>query len=212
MTSTAIGTPDRVGNRILPADRRAHAGDHLLGGATDPIDRGLLRRRPVGQPAAERVRPGRRLHERSLVSRHRRAGRAERLRRDDLRHRLDRRLAGADVLHRRAAAESRQVHVRRCRCVPVAAAAGPDRGCVRRHTDAALLHDCADGRRRQSGDADVRHLVRVRGRHRRRGHAALRAVRRDDRDHVGADHQGDPAARRRHRADGARARASSSSR
>ena len=35
----------------------------------------------------------------------------------------------------------------------------------------------------------------------------LRAVRRDDRDHVGADHQGDPPARRRHRAGGARARA-----
>ena len=45
--------------------------------------------------------------------------------------------------------------------------------------------------------------VRVGGRHRRRGDAALRAVRRDDRDHVGADHQGDPAARRRDAADGA---------
>ena len=39
--------------------------------------------------------------------------------------------------------------------------------------------------------------VRSRGRHRRRGDARLRAVRRDDRDDVGADRQGGAAARRR---------------
>ena len=47
------------------------------------------------------------------------------LRRHDLRDRLARRLAGADVPHRRAAAQSGQVHLRRRRRVP--AAAGPVR-------------------------------------------------------------------------------------
>ena len=55
--------------------------------------------------------------------------------------------------------------------------------------------------------ADVRHPVRVGGRDRRRGDAAVRALRRHDRDDLGADHQGGPAARRRDAPDAARARA-----
>ena len=43
-------------------------------------------------------------------------------------------------------------------------AAGPGRGGLRRHPDAALLHHRADGRRRQPRQADVRHPVRVGGR------------------------------------------------
>ena len=48
--------------------------------------------------------------------------------------------------------------------------------------------------------------LRVGGAHRRRRDARLRALRRHDRDDLGADHQGDPAALRRDAADGARAR------
>ena len=51
----------------------------------------------------------------------------------------------------------------RLRQVPVRIAVG-----VRRHPDAALLHDRADGRRRQPDHADVRHPLRVGGRRRRR--------------------------------------------
>ncbi len=69
--------------------------------------------------------------------------------------------------------------------------------------DAALLRARADGRRRQPDSADVRHAVRVGGGERRRRDACLRALRRDDRDDVGADHQGHPAAVRRDAADGA---------
>ena len=178
-----------------------------MGGAPDALDERVLRRRPIGHRAPERARARRRLHERGVVSRHRRARRAPRLRRDDLRDRLAGRLAGADVPHRRAAPQSRQVHVRRRRRVPPAAGAGAHRLGVRRHPDGALLHDRADGRRRQPDPADVRHPLRVGGHRRRRRHARLRALRRHDRDDVGADHQGDAAALRRDGADGAGARA-----
>ncbi len=200
--------PDRLRDRLLPADRRRSRWPSPTGRRGGRV-RPPTSTRPgaVGQPAPERPRPGRRLHERGVVPRHRRPRRAQRLRRHDLRHRLAGRLAGADVLHRRAAAQPRQVHLCRCRRVPAAAAAGPDRGGVRRHPHAALLHHRADGRRRQPRHADVRHPVRVGRRDRRRRDAALRAVRRHDRDDLGPDHQGDPAARRRDGAHAARARA-----
>ena len=136
---------DGVGDRVLPRHRRADARGHLLGGA-----RGRARRRSSTRPAAassaapERPRPRRRLHERGVVPRHRRPGGAERLRRDDLRDRLARRLAGADVPHRRAAAEPRQVHVRRRRRVPAAAGAGAHRRGDRRDP-----HACSSTRSRR---------------------------------------------------------------
>ncbi len=46
--------------------------------------------------------------------------------------------------------------------------------------------------------AHVRHALRARRDHRRRGHAGLRALRRHARHHLGADHQGRPAPLRRH--------------
>ena len=156
---TTLGTPTLRPIAVLPGHRRADAGGHLLGGAAHAIDARVLRRRPIDQPAPERPRARRRLHERGVVSRHRRAGRAARLRRDDLRDRLAGRLAGADVPDRRAAAQSRQVHLRRRRRVPAAAGAGADRRGVRRHPDAALLRARADGRRRQPDHADVRHAA-----------------------------------------------------
>ncbi len=61
-----------------------------------------------------------------------------------------------------------------------------------------LLPDRADGRRRQADPAPVRPRLPLRRRHRRRADDRLRRLRRHGGDHLGADHQGLPAARRRH--------------
>ena len=97
---------------------------------------------------AERLRARGRLHVRRVVPRHLRHGRAQGLRRHDLRDRLARRLARAHVPRRRAAAEPRQVHLRRRGRVPAAPEAGAHRRRDRRHPDRALLHDRPDGRLR----------------------------------------------------------------
>ena len=57
-----------------------------------------------------------------------------------------------------------------------------------------VLPDRADGRRRQPDPAAVRPQLRDRGRDRRPGDAGLRAVRRHDRHHLGADREGGAAA------------------
>ena len=59
--------------------------------------------------------------------------------------------------------------------------------------------DRPDGRFRHADPAAVRHQLRCRRDHRRLRDDDLRAVRRDDRDDLGADHQGRSAARRRRR-------------
>ena len=59
-----------------------------------------------------------------------------------------------------------------------------------------VLPDRADGRRRAAHRAAVRPALPVGGHHRRRADDHLRHVRRHDRDDLGADHQGRPAARR----------------
>ena len=97
--------PDRDG-RLLRVHRGV-ARHHLCGGAAHEEHRRLLRRRPLGDRAAERPGAGRRLHERGELSRHRRAGGAVGLRRPDLLDRLPRRLARGAVPHRRAAAQPR---------------------------------------------------------------------------------------------------------
>ena len=58
-----------------------------------------------------------------------------------------------------------------------------------------VLPDRSDGRRRQPDPPAVRPELRSRGHHRRPGDAGLRAVRRHDRHHLGADRQGGAAAR-----------------
>ncbi len=73
----------------------------------------------------------------------------------------------------------------------------------RRARGGVAVPDRADGRRRQPDQADVRPVLRDRDRHRRRGDAGLRAVRRHDRHHLGADRQGGAAAWRRSAARGA---------
>ena len=70
--------PDRLSDRLLSRDRRAHARDHLLGCSTDALDGGFLCRWAQHQSATERSRPRWRLHERGLVPWHCRTGGAER--------------------------------------------------------------------------------------------------------------------------------------
>ena len=182
---------------LLLRDRPRDARHHLLRRPQDEDLVRVLRGRPLRLGAPERLRPRRRLHVRRLVPRHLRHGRAEGLRRHDLRDRLARRLARAHVPRRRAAPEPRQVHLRGRRRLPPAPAAGPHRRGHRRHPDGALLHDRPDGRLGLAHPAHVRPQVRVRRDHRRRRDARLRALRRHARDDLGPDHQGRPAPLRR---------------
>ena len=90
---------------------------------------------------------------------------------------------------------------------PPAADADPHRGVDWRAGRHLVLSHRADGRRGQPDSAAVRPAVRIGRRHRRRRDAGLRAVRRDDRDDVGADRQGRAAAGRRDAAGRPRAHA-----
>ena len=124
----------------------------------------VLHRRPQRHGVPERPRARRRLHERRELPRHRRPRRAVGLRRPDLLDRLARRLAGRDVPDRRAAAQSRPVHVRRRRRRPAAPDAGAHRRGDRLARGRRVLSDRADGRRRQPDPAALRPAVRGRGR------------------------------------------------
>ena len=104
----------------------------------------------------ERPRDRRRLHVGGLVPGHFRPRLHLRLRRPDLFGRLAGRLADRHVPDRRAAAQSRQVHLRRRRLVPARADADPHSGRLRLAGHGRLLPDRADGRRRQADPAAVR--------------------------------------------------------
>ena len=186
--------PDGFGRRIFSVHCRADARHHVVGRASNAVDERVLRRRPFRLGARKRPGARRRLHERGVVSRHRRPRRPAWVRRHDLRDGLAGRLAGAHVPHRRAGAQPGQVHLCRRRGVSPPAGAGAYRVGFWRHPHGALLHHRADGRRRQPDSAAVRHSLRVGGHGRRHRHARLRALRRDDRDDVGADYQGRAAA------------------
>ena len=101
------------------------------------------------------------------------------------------------VPDRRAAAQSRQVHLRRRRLVPARAHADPHPGGDRHADRGGVLPDRADGRRRQADRAAVRPALPLCRHHRRRADDRLRHLRRHGGDDLGADHQGLPAARRR---------------
>ena len=191
------GEPNLVAMAGFAHLHRPVARHHLVRGAAHAQHRALLRRRPIDHGVPERPRARRRLHERGQLPRHRRPRRAVGLRRPDLLDRLPGRLAGRGVPDRGAAAQPRQVHLQRRRRVPPAAGAGARRGGGRQPRGRRVLPDRADGRRRQPDPAAVRPQLRDGGGDRRPGDARLRAVRRHDRDHVGADRQGGPAADRR---------------
>ena len=204
--ATTIGQPNARGDGVLLPLHRDHPRHHLLGGAAHAHHRAVLRGRPQGLRGAERLRARRRLHVRRELPRHRGTRRHHRLRRAHLLHRLARRLAGGALPDRRAAPEPRQVHLRRRRRDAHEADAGAARLIARHALHGHPLSHRADGRRRHAHPAHVRPLVRDRGGDRRRGDDRLRALRRDDRHHVGADREGVAAPRRRDAARPARAR------
>ena len=138
---------------VLLLLHRGHARHHLLGRAPDAHHRAVLRRRAHGERGAERLRAGRRLHERGELPRHRRPRLDHRLRRAHLFDGLAGRLAGGAVPRRRAAAEPRQVHVRRRRRDAALADAGAARRGGRHAVDGHLLSDRADGRRRATSSS-----------------------------------------------------------
>ena len=178
--------------------RARHAVHHQVGGGEDQVGGRLLHRWRRHHRVPERAGDRRRLHVGGVVPRHLCRGDGRRLRRADLLDRLPRRLAGRDLPARRAAAQPRQVHLRRRRRVPLRADAGARVRGLGHAGRRRLLPDRADGRRRAADQAAVRPRLLDRRRHRRRADDGLRAVRRHDGDHLGADHQGLPAARRRH--------------
>ena len=127
---------------------RVLAGHHVRGGAPHAQRRAFLHGRRRHHRPAERPGAGGRLHERRQLSRHRRPGRAVRIRRPDLLDRISGGLARRDVPDRRAPSQPRQVHVLRRRGVPAAA---ETRARGRRHRLAGrrgVLPDRADGGRR----------------------------------------------------------------
>ena len=177
--------------------RRRHALHHQVGRLEDQVGGRLLHRRRRHHRLPERPRHRRRLHVGGLVPRHLRRGDGLRLRRADLLDRLPGRLADPDLPDGRAAAQPRQVHLRRRGGLPLRPDAGAHLRGVGHAGRRRLLPDRADGRRRRADQAALRPRLLDRGGHRRRADDGLRALRRHDRHHLGADHQGLPAARRR---------------
>ena len=171
--------------------------------------RGVLHRGSGVLRSAERHRDRGRLSVGGQLPRHRGRDRGVRLRRLPLLHRLPGGVARRAAAGRRIAAQHRQIHDGRRAELPAAAAAGPG---GRRDVDAdgvAVLPARPDGGRRRFGRLAARRQEPRRSvdRHRRRRRAddRLRPHRRHEGHHVGADHQGGPADRRRGPDDGDRA-------
>ncbi|KAF1854083.1 hypothetical protein Lal_00005300 [Lupinus albus] len=111
---------------------------------------------------------------------------------------LLRRLADHPVPAGRAATQPRPLHLRRHRLIPAGPGQDPH---LRRHRLAdggVLLPDRPDGRRRPADQAAVRAGLQRGGDRGRRADGGLRHLRRHDRHHLGADHQGGAPAGRRH--------------
>ena len=173
-----------------------------MGGAAIAERGGIFYRRPAHHRLAKRRRRRGRLHERSFVSRHRRAHRLLRLRRLHVLGRLARRLSHRPARRRRAAAQFRQIHHGRRARLPAEPAARPRHGGAEHDHGQHLLHDRADGRRGRARHPVVRQLRQLshRGHWRRRAHDHLRRLRRHAGHHLGADHQGHPPHGRHHSA------------
>ena len=173
-----------------------HAVHHQVGGVADQVGGRLLHRRRRHHRLPERPRDRRRLHVGGVVPRH--LGRGDgRAAIDGLIYSIGF-LVGWPVITFLMAERLRNlgkftfadVAAFRFAQTPVRIFAASRHAGRRR-----LLPDRADGRRGPADQAAVRARLLDRRRHRRRADDGLRAVRRHDRDHLGADHQGLPAAR-----------------
>ena len=162
---------------------------------------------PLVHRPAERHRDLRRLPVGGQLPRHRGRHRRVRLRRLPLLDRLPGRLAGRAAAGRRIAAQHRQIHDGRRAELPAASngrCGWPRRPrrwrsacstCWRRWRAQAAWSRCCSTSRADVGQAIVIAVVGVLM-------IALRADRRDEGHHLGADHQGRPADRRRRADDG----------
>ena len=169
---------------------RLYSRHHILGSKTDGIGRGFLLGWRRHHRFPERPCDRRRLHVGGLFPRHLGPGLHFRLRWPDLLGRLARRLANRHVPDRRAAAQSREVHVCRRHLVPARADRDPHSGGLRLSGHRRLLPDRADGRRWQADPVAVRSRLLDGGRSGRRPDDDLRDLRRHESDDLGADHQG----------------------
>ncbi|CAA9258507.1 MAG: Acetate permease ActP (cation/acetate symporter), partial [uncultured Acetobacteraceae bacterium] len=177
--------------------RARHALHHVPGGAGQQVGGRFLRRGRRHHRLPERPGHRRRLHVGRELPRHLRPGLRLGLRRADLLHRLPGGLADRAVPDRGAAAQPRQVHLRRRRLLPAGPDADPHPVRHRHAGRGGLLPDRADGGRGKADRAAVRAALRLRGGDRRRADDRLRRLRRHEGHHLGADHQGLPAAGRR---------------
>ena len=162
-------------------------------------ERGLervLRGGTIAESVAERHRRSRRLHERRVVLRHCGHHRVSGLRRLHVFRRLARRVPHGALDRRRAVAQRGQVHDGRRARVSLEPAAGARDGRALDADREHVLHDRADGRRgrpRVAAAARHGHHVSDGGHRHRRADDRVRGVRRNARDHLGADRQSHPA-------------------
>ena len=198
---TSLGQPNLTAIVFFLVFVAPHPRHHLLGGAADTHDRAVLRRRAAASAplqngfalAGDYMSAASFLGIAGLVA-------TVGLRRPHLLGGLAGGLAGGDCSSSpsRCATSGKytfaDVVASRLRQTPVRIAAG-DRHAHRR----IVLSHRADGGRRQPDPPDVRPPYEMAVVHRRRGDDRLRALRRDDRHHLGADRQGGAAARRARR-------------
>ena len=174
----------------LPRLRPRDARHHLLGGAAHPHDEGLLCRGRRSDRLPEWSGDRRRLYVGGFVPRHLGARLHLRLLWAHLFDRLPGRLAVHHVPDGRTLAQPRPLHLRRRRLLSPSGDAdardGGDWNAGRRRA----LSDRADGRRGATDRALVRPALPLGGRRGRRADGHLRHLRRHDRHHLGADHQG----------------------
>ena len=196
--SARRGAGQLARHRDVPGVHRDHSRHHLLGRQAHQDRHRLLRRRTRHHGVAERPRDRRRLYVGRLVPRHCRAGLFQRLLRPELLGRLAGRLADRAVPDCGAAAQLRQIHLRRRRLLPPEARADPCDGRAQHLGGGDLLPDRPDGRCRPvaSHPAAAVRLLAV-DHHRRRTDHHLCDLRRHEGDNLGADHQGGAAPGRR---------------
>ena len=176
----------------VPRLHRDHAVDHVVGCAQERGLERVLRGGTIAESVAERHRRGGRLHERRVVLRHRGHHRVSGLRRLHVFRRLARRVPHGALDRRRAVAQRGQVHDGRRARVSLEPAAGARDGRALDADREHVLHDRADGRRRRARVAAAArhgHYVSDGGRRHRRADDRVRGVRRNARDHLGADRQ-----------------------
>ncbi|MNL26417.1 hypothetical protein D3C87_1479430 [compost metagenome] len=170
--------------------RAGHPRDHVLGVAQDSYDIGFLHRRRRYHGFPEWAGDCRRLHVGSDVAWPFQPDFRPRVRWHHLLHRLLRRLAIDSVSDGGAPAQFRTLYLRRYRDVPAGRVTYSVVVCVRLLVGCVFLPDRTDGRRGPVDQAAVRTRLHGSGNHGRRLDDAVRDLRRNAGDDMGANYQG----------------------